>query len=77
MNFIFQQQFDRELLHSERRRTIIVIVIFSAAITFRWINLFLFSGNEEITIADSFSTVWLFPMAIILFELFSLAYINA
>jgi adenylate cyclase len=77
MNFVFQQQFDRELLHSERRRTIILVVIFSAAVAFRWVNLFLFSADEQLIVADSFSTAWLFPVAIILFELFSLAYINA
>lgn len=77
MNFVFQQQFDRELLYSERRRTIILIVIFSAAVAFRWVNMFLFTHDEQISQIASFSTGWLFPAAIILFELFSLFYINA
>ncbi|HKO80250.1 MAG TPA: adenylate/guanylate cyclase domain-containing protein [Chitinophagaceae bacterium] len=77
MNFVFQQQFDRELLHSERRRAIILIVIFSAAVAFRWVNMFLFTHDAQTLEIESFSTVWLFPLAIILFEVFSLAYINA
>ena len=77
MNFVFQQQFDRELLHSERRRTIILIVIFSTAVAFRWVNIFLFTHDAQTLEIESFSTVWLFPLAIILFEVFSLAYINA
>lgn len=77
MNFVFQQPLDRELLHSEKRRTVILIVIFSTAVAFRWVNLLLFSKDDQTLAVDSFSTVWLFPLAIILFELFSLAYINS
>jgi len=77
MNFVFQQQLDRELLYSERRRTIILIVIFCTAMAFRWINMFLFTKDEQTVQIESFSTVWLFPTAIILFEVFSLVYINA
>jgi adenylate cyclase len=76
MNFIFQQQLDRELLYSERRRTIILIIIFCAAAGFRWVNLFLFTNDGQTIPLESFSTVWLFPAAIILFEVFSLIYIN-
>ena len=77
MNFVFQQQLDRELLYSEKRRTIILIVIFCAAVGFRGVNMYLFANDQQNIPVETFGTVWLFPLTIILFEIFSLLYINA
>lgn len=76
MTTAFQQQFNQELLLSERRRAVIVIWIFSAAITFRLIHFFLIGADEETKFLNSFSTVWLFPIILILFEVLSLLRVN-
>jgi adenylate cyclase len=76
MKITFQQQLDEELLFSERKRVIILIVIFSAAIALRLFNQFFLKPDEEIQGIESFSTIWLFPLVIIFFETFSLFYIN-
>lgn len=76
MKFVFQKQLDQELLHSERKRAIILIIIFSAAMAFRIINYFIFTVDEETVHMESFMTIWLFPVTIILFELFCLLHIN-
>src|SRR5689334_22683984 len=76
MQATFKQQLDKELLFSERRRIIILIVIFSAAIAVRLINSIFLKPDEETLRLESFSTVWLFPVVIILFELISLVQIN-
>jgi adenylate cyclase len=73
----FQQQLDKELLFSERRRIVILIVLFAAAVCLRLINQFFFRADEAGFHFGSFSTVWLFPTVIILFESFSLIHINA
>jgi adenylate cyclase len=76
MNTTFQQQLKHELLFSERKRVIILVCIFSIAIAIRVINYFAFNMEEGIMHIKAFSTVWLFPVAILTFELFSLLYIN-
>lgn len=76
MTTAFQQQFNQELLLSERRRAIIVICIFSAAITFRLIHFFVIGTDEETEFLNSFSTVWFFPFMLILFEVLSLLRVN-
>jgi adenylate cyclase len=76
MKITFQQQLDEELLFSERKRVIILIVIFSAAITLRLFNQFFLKPDEEMLRIESFSTIWLFPLVIIAFETCSLLYIN-
>jgi adenylate cyclase len=76
MNLVFQQQLGTELLRSEKRRTIILICMFLSALAFRFVYLFFFSGGEDASMINSFPAVWLFPMAIIGFELFTLFYIH-
>ncbi len=76
MTTAFQQQFNHELLLSERRRAVIVVCIFSAAITFRLVHFFLIGTDEETKFLNSFSTVWLFPLMLILFEILSLLRVN-
>ena len=76
MKLTFQQQLNEELLRSEKRRTIIIISIFLFAIVYRLIDMFLFKADEESIPTRSFHALWLFPSAIILFEVFSLLYIN-
>lgn len=76
MKAVFQNKFEHELLISERRRIIILIIIFAAAIALRLINRFLLQEDEDIVRIESFSTVWLFPLTILMFESLSLFYIN-
>lgn len=71
----FEQQLNEELLRSEKKRIIILIIIFMAAVCFRAVDALLFKVGDE-AVVRSFSTVWLFPFIIILFELFTLLYIN-
>lgn len=77
MEFVFQQKLDQELLRSEKRRMIILISLFSVAVLFRILDMFVFKMEQEVNGFQSFSTVWLFPLAVVLFELMSLFYINA
>ena len=77
MKLTFQQQLNEELLRSERKRIIILIVIFSASIGLRLINQFFIKPDEETMRIESFSTIWLFPLVLILFESFSLLNINS
>lgn len=76
MNLNFEQQLNRELLRSERKRTIILISIFLFAISYRTVDLYFFKQDEDMVLVRSFSTVWLFPLTVILFEVFYLLYIN-
>jgi adenylate cyclase len=76
MQVTFQNQLGKELLFSERRRVVILVIIFSAAIVVRLINQVFLKPDEEALKIESFSTVWLFPLVVILFELLSLAHIN-
>jgi hypothetical protein len=49
MKFIFEQQFDKELLKNEKRRTTILLTIFSVAVAFRLLNIVLVKqkGDED------------------------------
>ncbi len=76
MKTTLQQQLDEQLLRSERKRTIIIITIFLFAIAYRAIDVTFFKIDTSAQPVNSFSTVWLFPITIILFELASLTYIN-
>ena len=75
MNFTFKNQLDVELLLSERRRTLILISIFTIAIIYRLIDMYFFGRYDENIRINAFHTVWLFPATIIVFEFFSLLYI--
>src|SRR5215510_3939460 len=77
MSIIFQQQFFKELLRSEKRRTLILISIFLFGMLFQFVNTFFSndydnSSNEELT----FNATWIFPVFILLFELAYLVYLN-
>lgn len=75
MNSLFRQQMDLQLLRSEKRRTIILMVIFVAAIGIRLIKLVI-AGDNDISQAESFSTIWFFPVSVMLFELCCFLYIK-
>jgi adenylate cyclase len=77
MKITFKQRLDQELLFSEKRRVIILIAIFSAAMVLRLVNQFYIKPDEETLKIESFSTIWLFPLVIVLFESCSLIYINS
>src|SRR4030095_12412617 len=76
MKIHFQHQLDQELLGSERRRTIIMIAIFSFSIAYRLFEGWIFEVDNETKAIQSFSAVWVFPLSIILFESLSLWHIN-
>ncbi|MFT3912124.1 MAG: adenylate/guanylate cyclase domain-containing protein [Ferruginibacter sp.] len=76
MTLTFQQLLDVELLRSEKRRTIIIITIFLFALCYRVFEMHFFSNDEESLRIQSFATVWLFPLAVIMFEFFYLLHIN-
>ena len=77
MSIIFQQQFNGELLRSEKRRTLILIAIFLFGMLFQFVNMLF--GNEQDSHTNevlSFQATWAFPVFILLFELFYLVYLN-
>lgn len=76
MRVTFQQQLDEQLLRSERKRTIIIILLFLFSLGYRIVDAIFFKVDTSSQPLPSFSTVWLFPLAIIFFELGSLFYIN-
>lgn len=77
MQTAFQQQLNKELLRSEKRRIIILVGIILAGFFYQLLNLFFFKQREEAGIGVvSVETILVFPATIILFELFSLVYIN-
>lgn len=59
------------LLQHEKRRTMILIVLFSAGICFRMLDLFVLKSTDPNTPTGTFSTAWLFPITILLFEVVS------
>lgn len=75
MNKLFEHQLDQQLLRSEKRRTIMLMVIFVAAICIRLIKLAV-AGDGDTSQAESFSTIWFFPVSVMLFELFCYLYIR-
>lgn len=76
MTHAFQHKLNEELLLSERRRTIILIGIFSTAIGFRLFQFFFVGIDEETQLLQSFNIAWLFPFSLVFFETISLLYIN-
>ncbi len=76
MTLTFQEQFNQELLRSERKRSLIIISIFAFAFCYRAIAAYFFSNDEELLRIQSFSLIWLFPLIVIAFELTSLLYIT-
>jgi len=76
MKIHFQEQLSQELLRSERRRAVIMIGIFTFSIAYRLFEGWVFGVDRERKAIQSFSTAWVFPVSLILFELLSLWYIN-
>lgn len=76
MNHIFQQKLNEALLRSERKRTIILIGIFSFAILYRSIDSIILKMDEEANQLRSFGALWLFPLTVVAFEVLSLLFIN-
>lgn len=77
MKFIFQQQFNEVLLRSEKKRTTILIGIFTFAICLQTVNFLFLEQTGMITKEmSSFTTIWLFPVTLTLFELMSLLFIK-
>lgn len=76
MKLNFQQQLNTELLHSEKRRITIIIGIFVFAMGYRFADSILFKMDAETEQIQSLWIVLLFPVVIIIFEIFCLLYIN-
>jgi adenylate cyclase len=76
MKIHFQQQLNEELLRSEKRRTIIIIFIFLFMLGYRVIQGYFFEMDRETRIIQSVPVVWLFPLAVIMFEFLTLFAIN-
>lgn len=76
MKITFSRQFDRELLYSEKRRLIILIAIIGAAMVMRLFNQLFIKPDEETLRLESFSTIWLFPLVLIVFESVCLVHLN-
>lgn len=73
---IFQEQYGKELLQSEKRRIMILLTIFSLALVVRLVNLVVPLSPKGDIAGDSLSALWIFPAAIILFELLTLFMVN-
>ncbi|MFT3683264.1 MAG: adenylate/guanylate cyclase domain-containing protein [Ferruginibacter sp.] len=76
MTLTFQHKLNEELLLSEKKRTIILVCIFSFAAMFRLLQLLFFGVDEDLQRLQSSGSIWLFPLCLVLFEVFSLLYIN-
>jgi len=76
MNTYFERQLDEELLRSEKKRTLIVIFVFLAAVSIRVINLVLFQRDEDTELILSSLSIFGFPVLLLLFEAGYLYYVN-
>src|SRR5262245_51434246 len=76
MKIHFQQQLSEELLRSEKKRTIIIISIFLFMLVYRALEGYVFEVDKETQMIQSLPAVWLFPLAVILFEFLTLFGIN-
>jgi adenylate cyclase len=76
MQSAFRQKLNEELLKSERRRTIILMTIFLFAALLRYFTFYVLKIDEGTALTQSFVTVWLFPVSILLFELLSFYHID-
>lgn len=76
MTSIFQQELDTELLKSERRRTVILIGLFTFAIGYRVVDMYIFNQDVPSESVQSFSSTWMFPIAVLMFETLSFLYIS-
>lgn len=76
MQSAFRQKLNEELLKSERRRTLILMTIFFLAAILRYFTFYVLKIDEDSVFVQSFVTVWLFPVSILLFELLSFIHID-
>lgn len=73
---VFQEQYGKELLQSEKRRILILLTVFSLALVARLVNLIVPLSQKGDMAGESLSALWIFPAVIILFELLTLLMIN-
>jgi len=76
MNTYFERQLDEELLRSEKKRTLIVIFVFLAAVLIRVVNLVLFRRDEDTELILSSLSILGFPVLLMLFETVYLYYVD-
>jgi len=75
MNNTFQHRLNEELLYSERKRALILLIIFVIAMCFRTAD-YLLTDADQTMMPKTFSGIWLFPLTVIFFELISYLYIS-
>lgn len=76
MDGIFHQRLNAEILHSEKRRTTILIFVFLFGLSYQLINKVLLKQADEETVGlQSQGIIWLFPLAMIALEACFLFYI--
>lgn len=68
MKVIFGERINEALLQHERRRTVILIVLFSAGICYRMLDMLVLKSFDPDTPTGTFSMAWLFPLSILVFE---------
>ena len=71
MKVIFGENLNETLLLHERRRTMILIVLFGIGISYRFLDLFVLKTTEPGTPTVTFNNTWLFPVTVLLFEVVS------
>ena len=76
MKVLFGESINEALLLHEKRRTAILIVLFSVGIGYRFLDLFVLKTTDPDTPAVAFGLTWLFPVTILLFEVVSFIVIN-
>jgi adenylate cyclase len=70
------QRITEALLQHERRRTAILIVLFSAGICYRMLDMLVLKTVDPETPTGTFSIAWLFPVTILVFEVTSFLVIS-
>lgn len=77
MELVFQKQLTEELLRSEKKRTVILISIFLFGFCYQLVSFYFFSqAYEETAMMASLTRLWMFPLAVAIFEIFFLFYIS-
>ena len=76
MKVIFGENLNETLLLHERRRTMILIVLFAIGIGYRFLDLFVLKTTDPGTPTVTFTNTWLFPVTILLFEVVSFIVIS-
>ncbi|HEX6426028.1 MAG TPA: adenylate/guanylate cyclase domain-containing protein [Niastella sp.] len=76
MKVLFSEGINEALLQHERRRTVILIILFSTGICYRFLDLFIIKTTDPDTPTGTFGIAWLFPVTILLFEVASFLVIS-